>query len=98
MSKASALPVVVASSLSCTESSVPSDGSKPPFNVSRHPDVDARLVVEPGNPAAVLVHESVGAELVVVGSRGHGGFLGLLLGSVSDALIRHAGCPVVVAR
>jgi nucleotide-binding universal stress UspA family protein len=64
----------------------------------RHPDVPVLPVLAQGSPAAVLVHESIGAELLVVGSRGHGGFAGLLLGSVSDAAIRHAGCPVAVIR
>jgi nucleotide-binding universal stress UspA family protein len=62
----------------------------------RHPEVPVVPVLAQGSPAAVLVHESIGAELLVVGSRGHGGFAGLLLGSVSDAAIRHAGCPVAV--
>jgi nucleotide-binding universal stress UspA family protein len=63
-----------------------------------HPDVPVQQVLAQGNAAAVLVHESFGADLLVVGSRGHGGFAGLLLGSVSDAVIRHAGCPVAVVR
>lgn len=62
----------------------------------RHPEVPVQSVLAQGSPATVLVHESIGAELLVVGSRGHGGFAGLLLGSVSDAAIRHAGCPVAV--
>jgi nucleotide-binding universal stress UspA family protein len=63
-----------------------------------HPGVPVQQVLAQGNAAAVLVHESFGADLLVVGSRGHGGFAGLLLGSVSDAAIRHAGCPVAVVR
>jgi nucleotide-binding universal stress UspA family protein len=65
---------------------------------ARHPDVPVRQLLVEGNAAAVLIQESVGAELLVVGSRGHGGFAGLLLGSVSDTAIRHASCSVAVVR
>ena len=56
-----------------------------------------RRVVE-GAPAAVLVAESRNADLLVVGSRGHGGFTGLLLGSVSQQCAHHAACPVVIVH
>jgi nucleotide-binding universal stress UspA family protein len=54
------------------------------------------LVVREGNPARVLLDVSVGAMLLVVGSRGHGGFAGLLIGSVSSSVAEHATCPVLV--
>lgn len=49
-----------------------------------------------GDPAQVLVFSAVGAAMVVVGSHGHGGFVGALLGSVSQHVVAHAGCPVIV--
>ncbi len=56
-----------------------------------------RLVVE-GHPAPALVAASEGEAMLVVGSRGHGGFTGKLLGSVSDYCATHAHGPVVVVR
>jgi nucleotide-binding universal stress UspA family protein len=54
-----------------------------------------RRVVE-GPAAAVLIEESLRADLLVVGSRGLGGFAGLMLGSVSQQCAHHARCPVVI--
>ena len=54
-----------------------------------------RLAKE-GQAAQVLLAEAQGADLLVVGSRGHGGFAGLLLGSVSQQVAHHASCPVVI--
>jgi nucleotide-binding universal stress UspA family protein len=67
--------------------------------VPKDPVVDIRTAVEEGkNPAKVLIERSKEADLLVVGSRGHGGFAGMLLGSVSQHLVAHADCPVVVVR
>jgi nucleotide-binding universal stress UspA family protein len=51
-----------------------------------------------GNAAQVLLDESAGADLLVVGSRGHGGFVEALLGSTGQHCVQHATCPVVVIR
>jgi nucleotide-binding universal stress UspA family protein len=51
-----------------------------------------------GHPANELVQQAKGADLLVVGSRGHGGFVGALLGSVSQHCVHHATCPVVIVR
>jgi nucleotide-binding universal stress UspA family protein len=65
---------------------------------ARDPAVDVRTSIEEGNPAKVLIERSKEVDLVVVGARGKGGFAGMLLGSVSQHLVAHAHCPVVVIR
>ncbi|MGI9614002.1 MAG: universal stress protein [Acidimicrobiales bacterium] len=60
----------------------------------RLPEIDAS--VGRGHPGRLLIEASSDADLLVVGSRGHGGFVGLLLGSVSTYAVHHAQCPVVV--
>ena len=62
------------------------------------PDVLVRPLVTEGVAAEVLLHEAKGADLLVVGSRGHGGFASALLGSVSMYCVLHAHCPVLVLR
>jgi nucleotide-binding universal stress UspA family protein len=64
----------------------------------KYPDVPVRRLVVRDRPARALVGESGRAQLVVVGSRGRGGLRGMVLGSVSQALLHHAHCPVAVVR
>lgn len=63
-----------------------------------HPNLDISGTVVEGHASQVLVDASKGAELLVVGNRGHGGFSGLLLGSVSERCTARAHCPVLVVR
>ena len=65
-------------------------GEDPPVRVRPH--------VKQGRPAKVLIEESTNADLLVVGKRGHGGFAGLVLGSVSQHVAAYAKCPVAVVR
>ena len=64
----------------------------------RYPDVRVERVVVRDRPRHQLLDRAAKAQLVVVGSRGRGGFRGMLLGSTSQALIHHADCPVMVVR
>jgi len=62
------------------------------------PELEVETSSCPAGGAEALVEASQGAELVVVGNRGRGGFAGVLLGSVSTQVVHHAACPVVVVR
>jgi nucleotide-binding universal stress UspA family protein len=62
------------------------------------PQVEIRPVLVQDNPAQALLDAAKGADLLVVGSRGHGGFAEALLGSVGQHCVHHADCPVVVIR
>lgn len=64
----------------------------------KYPDVSVIRKVSSFGPIEVLETWSKSAQLIVVGSRGRGGFVGLLLGSTSNFLIQHAQCPVLVAH
>jgi nucleotide-binding universal stress UspA family protein len=62
------------------------------------PGLAVRREVRGGNPARVLIDLSEGADALVVGSRGHGGFVGMVLGSVTQHVAAHAATTVVVVR
>ena len=64
----------------------------------QYPEVAIRQDLVRGRPAAALIERSQNAQLLVTGARGRGGFTGLLLGSVSQTVLHHAGCPVAVVR
>jgi nucleotide-binding universal stress UspA family protein len=62
------------------------------------PSLDCTAEVLNGQPAEELLQSSADADLVVIGSRGLGGFKRLMLGSVSDQVVHHATCPVLVVH
>ncbi|MFG1643284.1 universal stress protein [Amycolatopsis sp. NPDC049252] len=64
----------------------------------KYPDVTVRRVVARDHPVRCLLDHSADAQLLVVGSRGLGGFSGMLTGSTSQALIHHATCPLLVVQ
>ncbi len=75
---------------------IAADAISTTLDPASHVPVRARLAQ--GHPAQVLLDASAGASLLVVGSRGHGGFTEALLGSVGQHCVQHAPCPVVVVR
>jgi nucleotide-binding universal stress UspA family protein len=66
--------------------------------VAEHPDVEHEVRLISGQAARALLIAAESADLVVVGSRGRGGFTGLLLGSVSQSVLHHTHCPVAIVR
>jgi nucleotide-binding universal stress UspA family protein len=62
----------------------------------KYPDVVVHRALIHGGARQALIHATGRAQLVVVGTRGRGGFTGLLLGSVSQAILHHAPCPVAI--
>ncbi|RRS01552.1 universal stress protein [Glycomyces terrestris] len=62
------------------------------------PQVTVERIVQEGHAAKVLLEAAADATLLVVGSRGHGGFVGAVLGSVSQYCVTHARCPVLIYR
>ena len=66
--------------------------------LGQEPRVPVIAQIVEGHPARALIEASRDAQLLVVGCRGHGGFAGMLLGSVSEHCVSHAECSVVVVR
>ncbi|QGU05764.1 universal stress protein [Corynebacterium comes] len=66
--------------------------------VEKYPNVEVRKVITRDRPVRALVENSEGAQLLIVGSHGRGGFKGMLLGSTSRALLQSAPCPMMVVR
>jgi nucleotide-binding universal stress UspA family protein len=64
----------------------------------KYPDLRVEPILMQDRPAHALAQSTGDAQLVVVGSRGRGGLTGMLLGSVSQAMLQHAECPVAVVR
>jgi len=65
---------------------------------ANHPDVDCTVEVLRNSPAKVLAERSLDAGLIVMGTRGRGGFTGMMLGSTSQQVLETASCPVMLVR
>jgi len=74
----------------CSDTVAKAFGDAPPEGLE--------MMIRQGSPAKVLIEESRRARLVILGSRGHGGFEGLLLGAVSATVAEHAKCSVLIAH
>ncbi len=92
---ASRVPLVAAMALADDQSSLTTRMSG---WLEKYPDVAVEQVVTGERPIPSLLGLGERAGLLVVGSRGRGGFAGMLLGSTSQALVHHAPCPVAVVR
>ena len=66
--------------------------------LAEHPELEIATAAREWSPVTALIQESQHAELVVLGSRGLGGFTGLLVGSTAVAVVAHARCPIIVVR
>lgn len=64
----------------------------------QYPDVDLRPRSVQGRIRASIIEATAQAQMVVLGARGHGGFTGMLLGSVSQSVLHHSACPVAIVR
>jgi nucleotide-binding universal stress UspA family protein len=65
---------------------------------ARHPDVEVVAEIVHGHPVEVLKEAGTRADLLVVGRRGHGQLAGMIMGSISQALLHHAPCPLAIVR
>ena len=61
-------------------------------------EIEIKRTLKKGRPADTLMASAEGASMLVVGNRGRGGFAGLRLGSVSQAIAHHSPCPLVIVR
>ena len=92
----SPVPTPIVTPLPDLESEAADTLSKAVAAAGDEPGARVEQRVLEGHPAAVLLDQAAAAGLLVVGSRGHGAFTGMLLGSVSSHCVSHAPCPVVV--
>jgi nucleotide-binding universal stress UspA family protein len=90
--------VVVAPQTLAEDATRLAEGEVAALRTRKGDDVRITLVVEEGGAARSLLDRGKDAAMVVVGARGHGGFLSLLVGSVADQVVHHATCPVVIVR
>lgn len=90
-------PIVAAPPTSSTREAA-EDAANAAAEEARRAGIESDVIVSEAQAAHTLVETAREASLLVVGSRGHGGFTGLLLGSVGQQCAHHASCPVVIVR